>query len=141
MGGKGSPPMAKDNDAAGTAAPATEPGGTVRRRLGEAAGSLGRPLRELEGLDVVVTALAFEGGRKIKALADNQETGVKRGELVEATAGIVTVESSDQGGTRYFTFSPSLIDKLRAVDAAELPMDARFIKRELEGGQSVWDVE
>lgn len=131
--------MAKDETAEAPAA--VEPGHTVRRRLGEAAGSLGRPLREIEGENVVVTGLTFESDRKIKSLADDAEHGVKRGDLVAAEAGIVTVDSSDTGGTRYFTFSPSLVAKLRLVDPAKLPMDARFVKRELDNGQSVWDVE
>jgi len=107
-----------------------------RRRLGEAAGSLGHPLREIEGQEVVVTGLAFESGRKVKSL--NPEA---KGQMVAMDCAIIIVKSSDPHGTRYFTFSPSLVEKLRTVDPDELPMDARFVKIDLTGGQSVWNVE
>jgi hypothetical protein len=121
---------------------AVEPGTRVRRRLGEAAGSLGHPLREITGENVTVIGISFEEGRKVKSLADDAEHGIKRGDMVERTCAIVTVESSDVGGTRYFTFSPSLVEKLRVVDTAELPMDARFVKVPFgDAGQEVWNVE
>lgn len=123
--------MAKD-DAAPT---------TYRRRLGEAAGSLGRPLREIADEAVVVIGIAFESDRKVKALNDDPEHGIKRGSLVPMTAVIFTIESSDPQGTRYFSFSPSLVEKMRAVDVTELPMDARFVQVDLDNGQKVWNVE
>lgn len=136
--------MAKD-DAPDSAAPAAEPvrAHTTGRTLGQAAGSLGRPLREIKGERVVVTALDFDADRKIKALADDPEKGITRGQLVAAEAVIITVEGQDASGSgiRYFSFSPSLASKLRSVDPTELPLPAVFVTRDIGGGQEVWDVE
>lgn len=112
-----------------------------RRRLGEAAGSLGRSIKEIKGEDVTVIGLTFDNDHKVRALTDDPEAGVKRGELISRECVIVTVESSDPRGTRYFSFSGPLVDKLHNVDPTELPMDARFIEKDLPNGQTTWDVE
>ena len=121
--------------------PAEPTSGTYRRRLGEAAGSLGRPLAEIEGESVVVIGLAIDSEHKVRSLTDDAERGIRKGELVQRDCVIITVESSDPRGTRYFSFSGPLVDRLRTVDPDELPMDARFFKKDLDNGQSTWDVE
>jgi hypothetical protein len=112
---------------------------TGRRRLADAAGSLGRPLREIMGEEVTVTAIAFESDHQVRALADDPEAGIKKGDKVNREVVILTVDSIPP--TRYFSFSPSLVEKLRPIDGDALPMDARFVQRDLGNGQKVWDVE
>lgn len=138
--------MAKDVDegAAGVAAELAASTARARgRTLGDAAGSLGHPIRDIEGETVDVIGLEFPGTRDVRAQGDNPEKGIKKGDLIPMEVCIITVEGSDASGRgiRYFTLSPSLVDKLRGVDPAELPLPARFVTRDIGGGQRVWDVE
>lgn len=101
------------------------PAGTT---LGDKAGNIGGPLRDVADYWVTVEAMEF---RSVNM------TDKESGENVDRELCILTID----GGNKVHTWSPFLIEKLKAVDPSELPLPARFSQRDTSNGNRVWTVE
>jgi hypothetical protein len=111
---------------------------TPRKRLADLAGALGKPLRDIMSQDVVVASFEIESGHEVKALNDDPENQIVKGQKVARDCVIFTLDN----GSRYFSFSPSLVEKMRPLtDPDMFPLDAKFVQVETGSGQRVWDIE
>jgi hypothetical protein len=124
---------------------ATRPSARGGRRMAEIAGGMGKKIETIAGQDVLVTAITFDT-RSIHSLNDDPDAGVKRGDLVDREVAFIEVAPQvgfeDHGPEQYYTWSAPLIEKLRAVAAAEdgLPSVANFNKIDLADGRTAWTI-
>jgi hypothetical protein len=113
------------------------------RRAAEIAGGMGSKLETIAGREVTIIGLEFDV-RDIKALQDDPEAGVSRGQLTSRPVAFILIQPQpgfeDHGPERYYTWSKPLIDKLHVVAEAEdgLPALAIFEKVTLDDGRTVW---
>lgn len=101
------------------------PAGTT---LGDKAGSIGHPLRDIADEWVTVESLEFR---------NVDMTDKDSGEKINRDLCVITFD----GGNKVHTWSQFLIEKLRAVDASDLPLPAKFSMVDTSNGQRVWTVE
>jgi hypothetical protein len=123
----------------------TEPVVAPSTRLADLAGGMGKKIADIKGRQVTVEAITFDT-RQVRALKDEDPSeehpdGIREGDLVVRNVATITVTQPADAAGDYYTFSDPLIDKLRRVNAEDLPAVAIFNLVDIDRGQRVWTIE
>lgn len=95
---------------------------TARKGLGDLAQSIGDNLDDIENQPVTVTAISID-----------------RRSLDSEMRDIAIIEI--EGGKRYHTWSPYLVEKLTAISPDDLPAQGVFRRVDTRSGNRVWTVD